>query len=114
MATPSEHGNVAVGSGAEPTNKDEAKRAVSRPATTPTKPNDNLSEDHVIRAANEYLLALRPQPSSWDIQAVLSKLREKDDKGDLKAKCKDVDAAIAATDKALSEVTKPAEPALKK
>jgi hypothetical protein len=62
-----------------------------------------MSLEHIQRAACEYMLALRPQPSPAEVQTVLNELAEKDDKGQLTHKCKDIDAAVATTDSLLAQ-----------
>ena len=62
-------------------------------------PDGTLSKEQVIRAANEALLALRPQPTAAECQAVFDKLTEVDSNGQPKHKFKTAkeagDAAVA-------------------
>jgi len=51
-------------------------------------PNDTLGPKQVLRAANEALLALRPQPSVTEIESVFAKLSEIDEHGQPKHRYK--------------------------
>jgi hypothetical protein len=84
-------------------NQEEAKKAVNK-AEHP----EALTEKQVARAASEYMVALRPQPWPVEMQSVLTKLAEKDDKGKLKLQAKSTDDVPAAVDAALAELTKAA------
>ena len=110
MATKSDvHQQDVGGTGrpaAETTNKDEAKKAINK--ATGHAADGNLTEEQLVRAAVEYLHALRPQPAPADIKAALVKVAEKDDKGELKHKLKDTDAVAGVADGALTEATKAA------
>jgi hypothetical protein len=88
---------------AAPTNKDEAKKAVNKAEAA-----DSLSEKQIARAASEYMVALRPQPWPVDMQAVLTKLAERDSAGKPKLKAKSTDEVPAAVDSALAELHKAA------
>ena|SRR5215471_5839590 len=110
MATKSDVHQQDIGGTARPapesTNKDEAKKAINK--ATGHAADGNLTEEQLVRAAVEYLHALRPQPAPADIKAALVKVAEKDDKGELKHKLKDTDAVAGVADGALTEATKAA------
>jgi hypothetical protein len=77
-----------------PTNQAEAKKAINRF-------EGELDEHKLTRAASEYMVALRPQPSRDAMSEVLVKIAERDEKGELKHKCKSTDEVPALVDAAL-------------
>jgi len=78
---------------------EDAKKAVNK--ATGTGPEGTLTENQLQRAASEYMVALRPQPSPLEMETVLNKLVEHDDKGELKNKVKTTDDVPPLVDTAL-------------
>jgi hypothetical protein len=79
-----------------PTNQAEARKAINRF-------EGELDEHKLTRAASEYMVALRPQPMPPQMELVLKSIIEKNDKGELKHKCKSTDEVPALVDAALAK-----------
>lgn len=93
MATVEKAHAVPEGTAAAPpaTNQADAKKAINRF-------EGELDEHRLSRAATEYMLALRPQPSREMIEIALLHLTEKNEKGELKHKCKSTDEVPSLVD----------------
>jgi hypothetical protein len=83
-----------LGAPAAPANQADARKAINRF-------EGELDEHKLTRAASEYMVALRPQPTRDQMAEVLVKLAERDEKGELKHKCKSTDEVPALVDAAL-------------
>jgi hypothetical protein len=81
-----------------PQAQEDAKKAINK-FTAPQ--GSSLDEHHLTRAASEYMVAMRPQPTPDQMQNVLASIVAKDDKGELKNKVQDTDAVPALVDAAL-------------
>jgi hypothetical protein len=98
------HHEAAQPHGATPTDDTDAKKKVS--PVTGTGPDGTLTLKQLVRAATEYLMGLRPQPTPDQHKTVIEKLSTLDEKGELKHKVKDAEAAIAAAKTAFEESKK--------
>jgi hypothetical protein len=84
----------AVPAGGPATNQAEAKKAIN-------KFEGELDEHKLTRAASEYMIALRPQPSQEQMKLVLIAVAARDEKCELKHKCKSTDEVPALVDAAI-------------
>jgi hypothetical protein len=105
MATASrttEYGAGAPSSSAAPADQDAFIKKAVQKVVAPSgvdkegKPDGSLSIKQVNRAATEAMIAMRPQPTSNEMNYVYHKLAEADDEGFPKNKYKDTDSVIAA------------------
>jgi hypothetical protein len=99
-----DHG-VADKQAGKPTNQAEAAKAVNK--ATGHGPDGTLTENQLSRAASEYMVALRAQPTPPVMEEVLIKIVEVDEHGKLKHQCKSTDEVPALVDAALSEAAQP-------